>query len=90
MDQRAGHSGQRRRDLTAPVLITGAPSGFGALIARELANDGHHVFASVRDSTAYDGAPAAGGADLAADGQHIETLELDVPAMTRSPRPRRT
>lgn len=62
----------------ARILITGASSGFGAMIAERLARDGHHVFASMRDPGAYDGAPQSRVAALAAQGFQIETLPLDV------------
>ena len=62
----------------ARVLITGASSGFGAMIAAELARADHHVFATMRDPDAHAGAPAARVAALAAEGRRIEVLALDV------------
>lgn len=39
------------------VLVTGAASGFGAMMARALARAGHQVYASMRDLSAHGGRP---------------------------------
>ena len=44
------------------IIITGASSGFGALTARALADDGHTVYAGMRDVTG-DNASAAADAE---------------------------
>ncbi|MBR9763644.1 MAG: SDR family oxidoreductase [Rhodobacteraceae bacterium] len=60
------------------VLVTGASSGFGAMIAERLARQGQHVFASMRDPDAREGAAKARVTALASEGLQIETLRLDV------------
>lgn len=61
------------------VLITGAASGFGALIARTLVRNGHTVFATLRDK---DGRNAAKAEALVAYARgksgRLHVLELDV------------
>ena len=41
------------------IVITGTSSGFGALTARALADDGHVVYAGMRDVVGTDAAAAA-------------------------------
>ena len=41
------------------IIITGASSGFGALTARALADDGHTVYAGMRDVVGTDANAAA-------------------------------
>jgi NAD(P)-dependent dehydrogenase (short-subunit alcohol dehydrogenase family) len=59
--------------MTLNVLVTGANSGFGLLIAEKFAKAGHHVFATLRD-------PAKGAAleGLSAQGLPISVHQLDV------------
>jgi len=65
--------------LGSTVLVTGCGSGFGGLIARTLARDGHHVFATMRDIDSRNAEPAAALREWAAEyGARIDVLELDV------------
>jgi NAD(P)-dependent dehydrogenase (short-subunit alcohol dehydrogenase family) len=48
-----------KQGISKSILITGASSGFGALTARALADDGHIVFAGMRDLAGNDAAAAA-------------------------------
>lgn len=61
------------------IIITGASSGFGALTARELADDGHTVYAGMRDVTGADSAAASAAADYARDhGVALIPIAMDV------------
>jgi NAD(P)-dependent dehydrogenase (short-subunit alcohol dehydrogenase family) len=61
------------------IIITGTSSGFGALTARALADDGHTVYAGMRD---VDGSDAEAAADLATyAAEHdvdLRALAMDV------------
>jgi NAD(P)-dependent dehydrogenase (short-subunit alcohol dehydrogenase family) len=61
------------------VLVTGSSSGFGALIVRTLAKQGHRVFASMRGMASRNAAPAA---ELRAwaeqEAAQLEVVEMDV------------
>lgn len=61
------------------VLITGAASGFGALIARTLVRNGHTVFASMRDKDGRNSAKAEALVAFALGKPgRLHLLELDV------------
>jgi NAD(P)-dependent dehydrogenase (short-subunit alcohol dehydrogenase family) len=61
------------------IVITGASSGFGALTARALADAGHIVYASMRETTGRNASQVADAARYASDhGVDLRTVELDV------------
>ena len=65
--------------MGATVLVTGCSSGFGELIARTLARDGHHVFATMREVGSRNAGHASALRAWATErGGRIEVLELDV------------
>ena len=65
------------------VLVTGSSSGFGALIVRELARQGHHVFASMR---AVGSRNAQAASELRRwaehEGNRLDVVEMDVTSGT--------
>lgn len=61
------------------ALITGASSGFGRMIARDLAGAGHTAYASMRDTAGRNAAQVADNEDHAArHGVDLASIELDV------------
>lgn len=61
------------------VLITGASSGFGQLIAEALARAGHTVYASMRDIAGRNAPRARAYAELArTEGIDLRAVEMDV------------
>jgi NAD(P)-dependent dehydrogenase (short-subunit alcohol dehydrogenase family) len=61
------------------ILVTGASGGFGELITKTLAKDGHHVFATMR-GVGGKNVNAAGQLKSWAQGEKlaVEVIELDV------------
>jgi NAD(P)-dependent dehydrogenase (short-subunit alcohol dehydrogenase family) len=65
------------------IVITGASSGFGRLSANALANAGHAVYASMRDTTGRNAAQVADVEKYAGDyGVDLRAIELDVGSQT--------
>ena len=65
------------------IVITGASSGFGRLSANALANAGHTVYASMRDTTGRNAAQVADVEKYARDhGVDLRAIELDVGSQT--------
>jgi NAD(P)-dependent dehydrogenase (short-subunit alcohol dehydrogenase family) len=61
------------------IVITGTSSGFGALTARALAEAGHTVYASMRETTGRNASAVADVAKYAAEHKvDLRSVELDV------------
>jgi NAD(P)-dependent dehydrogenase (short-subunit alcohol dehydrogenase family) len=60
------------------ILVTGAGSGFGSLIARTLADAGHTVYATMRDPEGRNAGKAKALAASARERDNLRILELDV------------
>lgn len=61
------------------VIITGASSGFGALAARALADAGHTVYASMRETEGRNAPQVAAAKQYASEHRvDLRTVELDV------------
>lgn len=64
---------------TKVVLVSGASSGFGAMMVRELAGAGHTVYAGMRATTGRNAPAVAAAAEHAREhGVDLRTVELDV------------
>jgi NAD(P)-dependent dehydrogenase (short-subunit alcohol dehydrogenase family) len=61
------------------VLVTGSSSGFGELIVKTLATDGHRVFATMRDADSRNAAAAERTRAWAtANARDVHVVELDI------------
>jgi NAD(P)-dependent dehydrogenase (short-subunit alcohol dehydrogenase family) len=68
-----------RRTRTCTVLVTGSSSGFGELIVKTLARDGHRVFATMRGVETRNREAAERLGQWATGNQlRLEVVELDV------------
>lgn len=65
--------------MKSVIVITGASSGFGALTARALADAGHTVYASMRETQGRNAPKVEEVKKYAAEhGVDLRALELDV------------
>src|SRR4051794_36579657 len=66
--------------MTKTAIITGASSGFGALIARSLADDGHIVYAGMRDISGRNVRAAADAREYTSKGGsgRLIPVEMDI------------
>lgn len=65
--------------MSSIILVTGASSGFGRMIARDLADAGHIAYASMRGTTGKNAPAVAENAAYAAErGIGLQSTELDV------------
>jgi NAD(P)-dependent dehydrogenase (short-subunit alcohol dehydrogenase family) len=70
---------RRRLNMTNVIVITGASSGFGALAARALANAGHTVYASMRDTAGRNAPQVKAAKEFSSENNvDLRTIELDV------------
>jgi NAD(P)-dependent dehydrogenase (short-subunit alcohol dehydrogenase family) len=68
-----------KQGTSKSIVITGASSGFGALTARALADDGHIVYAGMRDLAGQDAAAAADDEQYARERSvALRPLAMDV------------
>ena len=79
----AALAGADRVSESQVILVTGSSSGFGALIVRTLAREGHHVFASMRAMSSRNaGAAAELSAWAQSEGVRLDVVEMDVTSET--------
>jgi NAD(P)-dependent dehydrogenase (short-subunit alcohol dehydrogenase family) len=65
--------------MSCVIVVTGASSGFGALTARALADTGHTVYASMRETTGRNASQVQEVKRYAAErGVDLRAIELDV------------
>jgi len=75
----------KEKDVKKVIVITGASSGFGALAARALANAGHTVYASMRETAGRNATQVAELKKYADErGLDIRPIELDVSSQESS------